>query len=85
MARATMFFLNVFPMLPSQLVDWVTKPPVIEKVRYPTQSGEAEGDLYRPAAGGPHPGILVCLGVVPFGVDHPRCLVWGTRWPGLGS
>jgi hypothetical protein len=71
-ARATIFFLNVFPMLPSQPVDWVTKPPVVEKVRYPTCGGEAEGDLYRPASGGPHPGILVCFGVVPFGVDHPQ-------------
>jgi dienelactone hydrolase len=45
---------------------------VIERVRYPTRHGQAEGDLYRPSAGGPHPGIVVCLGVVPFGVDHPQ-------------
>ena len=31
-----------------------------------------KGDLYRPASNGPHPGMLVCLGVVPFGVDHPQ-------------
>lgn len=37
--RAMIFFLKVFPMLPSQPVDWVTKPPVIEKVRYPTRGG----------------------------------------------
>jgi hypothetical protein len=77
-ARAATFFLKVFPMLPSRPVDWVTKPPVIEKVRYPTGSGQAEGDLYRPARGGPHPGIVVCLGVVPFGVDHPQVPRLGT-------
>jgi hypothetical protein len=71
-ARAAIFFLKVFPMLPSRPVDWVTKPPVMEKVRYPTRCGQAEGDLYRPGACGPHPGIVVCLGVVPFGVDHPQ-------------
>ena len=71
-AKAAIFFLKVFPMLPSRPVDWVTKPPVIEKVRYPTRLGQAEGELYRPTAGGPHPGILVCLGVVPFGVEHPQ-------------
>lgn len=71
-ARAVIFFLKVFPMLPSRPIDWVTKPPLIEKVRYPTRSGQAEGDLYRPSADGPHPGIVVCLGVVPFGVDHPQ-------------
>lgn len=76
-AKAVTFFLKVFPMLPSQPVDWMTKPPVIEKVKYPTRSGEAEGDLYRPAARGPHPGIVVCLGVVPFEVDHPQVPILG--------
>jgi hypothetical protein len=76
-ARAAIFFLKVFPMLPSRPVDWVTKPPVMEKVRYPTRFGQAEGDLYRPRACGPHPGIVVCLGVVPFGVDHPQVAVLG--------
>ena len=76
-ARATIFFLKVFPMLPSRPVDWVTKEPVIQRVEYPTRSGQAEGDLYRPPDAGPHPGILVCLGVVPFEVDHPQVPVLG--------
>ena len=76
-AKTTIFFLNVFPMLPSGPVDRVTKPPVIERVRYPTRHGQVEGDLYRPSAGGPHPGIVVCLGVVPFGVDHPQVPLLG--------
>jgi hypothetical protein len=76
-ARATIFFLKVSPMLPSRPVDWVTKPPVIEKVSYPTRWGKTEGDLYRPRACGPHPGIVVCLGVVPFGIDHPDVPVLG--------
>ncbi len=75
--RAVVFFLKVFPMLPSRPVDWVTKPPVVQKVRYPTHSGQATGDLYQPSAGGPHPGIVVCLGVVPFGVDHPQVPILG--------
>jgi hypothetical protein len=75
--RTAVFFLKVFPMLPSRPVDWVTKTPVIEKVTYPTRSGQAEGDLYRPTTGGPHPGIVVCLGVVPFGVEHPQVAVMG--------
>jgi hypothetical protein len=44
-ASAAIFFLKVFPMLPSRPVDWVTKPPVIEKVRYPAHFGQAEGEL----------------------------------------
>ncbi len=71
-ARTAIFFLKILPMLPSRPVDWVTKPPVMEKVRYPTLLGQVEGELYRPRARGPHPGVIVCLGVVPFGVDDPR-------------
>ena len=55
----------------------MTKLPVVEKVRYPTRFGEVEGDVYRPSDGGPYPGIVVCLGVVPFGVDHPQVPVLG--------
>ena len=76
-AKATIFFLKVFPMLPSGPIDWVTKPPMVEKVRYPTCLGEAEGEVYRPSTGGPHPGLVVCLGVVPFGIDHPQVPVLG--------
>lgn len=70
--KSAIFLLKVFPMLPSRPIDWVTAPPVVERVGYPTRHGLVEGDLYRPATGGPHPGILVCLGVVPFDVEHPQ-------------
>jgi len=76
-AKATVFFLKVFPMLPSRPVDCVTRSTLVEKVSYPTSSGQAEGDLYRPSGGGSYPGIVVCLGVVPFGVDHPQVPVLG--------
>jgi hypothetical protein len=71
-ARTLVFFLKVLPMLPSRPIDWVTKPPVIERLRVPTGVGEVDADLYLPGTAGPHPGILVSLGVVPFGVDHPQ-------------
>jgi len=77
LGRATVFFLKVFPMLPSRPVDWVTRPPLIERVCYPTQSGNAEGEVYRPDSPGVHPGIVVCLGVVPFEVNHPQVPVLG--------
>ena len=71
-ANTMIWLLKVFPMLPSRPIDWVTPRPVVEKVRYRTSHGEAEGDLYRPSSPGPYPGVVVCLGVVPFGVDHPQ-------------
>lgn len=71
-AKSAAFLLELFPMLPSRPIDWVTSPPVVERVTYPIADGPAEGDLYRPAARGPHPGLIVCLGVVPFEVNHPQ-------------
>jgi dipeptidyl aminopeptidase/acylaminoacyl peptidase len=76
-ARTMVFFLKIFPMLPSRPVDWVTPSPEILKVTYPTKDGETQGEVYRPATDGPHPGILVCLGVVPFGEEHPQVPVVG--------
>ena len=75
--RTVVFLLKVFPMLPSGPVDWFTTAPLIERVRYPTTRGEAEGDVYRPSSPGPHPSVVVCLGVVPFEVDHPQVPVLG--------
>lgn len=71
-AKTAVFLLKVMPMLPSSAVDLVTTAPLVEQVRYPTRSGTVEGDLYRPSTGGPHPGVVLCLGVVPFGVNHPQ-------------
>jgi hypothetical protein len=63
---------KVYPMLPSRPLNWVTPRPVVERLRYLTSHGPADGQLYRPATAGPHPGLVVCLGVVPFGIDHPQ-------------
>lgn len=75
-AKTTTFLLKVYPMLPSRPVDWLTPSPLIERVRYPTcvdgQRTYVEGELYRPPGPGPHPGMMICLGVVPFGIDHPQ-------------
>jgi hypothetical protein len=59
-------------MLPSKPIDWVTRAPVIESVTYQTAAGWVQAELYRPPGRGPNPAVLVCLGVVPFGVDHPQ-------------
>lgn len=70
-ARNAVFFARVLP-IPSRPVDWVTRRPRVGRVTYPTPAGAAEGDLYLPGGRGPHPGMVVGLGVVPFGVDHPQ-------------
>lgn len=70
--KTAVFLLKVMPMIPSRAIDWVTPEPVVERVRYPTPHGDAEGDLYRPSRPGTYPGVVVCLGVVPFGEEHPQ-------------
>ena len=71
-AREFAFVLKLLPMLPSAPIDRVTRCPIVERVRYPSRSRQIEADLYRPPRGGPHPAIVLCLGVVPFGVEHPQ-------------
>jgi len=71
-ARTAVCLLTVFPVLPSWPLDWVTPRPVVARLRYRTPRGDAGGALYRPPGAGPHPGVVVCLGVVPFGVEHPQ-------------
>ena len=70
--KTVVFVLKVLPMLPSKPLNLITPTPVVKRLEYPTRTGRAEGDVYRPASHGPHPGIVVCLGVVPFGVEHPQ-------------
>lgn len=71
-ARTAVCLFKVYPMLPSRPLNWVTPQPVVERLSYPTSHGPSAGQIYRPGTAGPHPGIVVCLGVVPFGVDHPQ-------------
>jgi hypothetical protein len=60
------------PMLPPQPIDWMTQRPVVEKLSLPSPAGRSEADLYRPPSPGPHPGVVLSLGVVPAGVELPQ-------------
>ena len=70
-ARSLIFILKALPAT-SGAIDRVTTAPIIEKFTYPTPTGQGEAELYRPPSPGPHPGVVVSLGVVPAGVDHPQ-------------
>src|SRR4051794_30116450 len=64
-SRTAIFFLKVLPMLPSR--------PVVTQVRYPTLSGEASGDLYRPAGKDPIPASSSVLASCHSALIIPRC------------
>lgn len=72
MFRISAFVLRLLPMLPSKPLQFATRKPIVEEVLYPTSRGDAAGQVYRPPGRGRHRGVVVCLGVVPFGVDHPQ-------------
>jgi dienelactone hydrolase len=71
-AQALAFAITVMPMLPSRPIDWLTRAPTRETVEYQTAAGLVTAELHRPPGRGPHPAVLVCLGVVPIGIDHPQ-------------
>lgn len=71
-ARSAAFLFKVLPMLPSKWVDRVTPSTERVAVSFARPQGSGTGDLYRPSHPGPHPGLVVCLGVVPQGFDHPQ-------------
>lgn len=76
--RTAAFVLRVMPMLPSGWLDRFSTEPVYEQVTIPGFDARAPAELYRPGAPGPHAGVVVCLGVVPFDVTHPQVKRLGT-------
>jgi hypothetical protein len=72
LAATAVFVFKVLPMFPSRPIDWLTPQPLREPVQYLTQRGSVEGECCRPASDGRHPGVILCLGVIPVGYDHPQ-------------
>jgi hypothetical protein len=71
-ARTAGFVLQLMPMLPSGLLERAGGLPVHEQTSFPTPQGEAAADVFRPSRGGPHAGVVLCLGIVPAALDHPQ-------------
>ena len=71
-AREIAFVMKLLPMLRSGLVDRVTADPIVEQIEYDDGHRTVAAAIHRPPGGGRHPSIVMCLGVVPFGVEHPQ-------------
>lgn len=76
--KTAAFVLRVMPMLPSGWLDRRSPEPLHVTVFFPGADPRAPGELFRPAGPGPHPGVVVCLGVIPFEVTHPQVKRLGT-------
>ena len=70
--RELAFVFEVLPMLPRGIADRLTPTPRHEYLRFTTRGREVIADVFVPDGPGPHPGVVVCLGVVPIGMDDPR-------------
>jgi hypothetical protein len=69
--RCSVFVVKMIPR-PTSPVDRFTPKPVVERVPFNTPSGPADGDLYHPPSGGPHPGVVASFGIAPPDAVDPR-------------
>ncbi len=69
--RAAALLPYVFPDAPARPLDWVTRTPVYEEVRYADGSRTLVADLYRPSDDGRHAALVLSLGVNPAPRDDP--------------
>lgn len=70
--RTALLIPQLLPGIPIKPQEWVTGDPTRQEVTYPLASGSGVADLYVPASGGTHSGLLLFLGVNPAGRDDPR-------------
>jgi hypothetical protein len=82
-AATAAFVTSMAPDPISRPVHWLTPKPRLERVLIPA-AGDAPLDLYRPPGAGPHPGVLVSLGVLPVGVEDPRVAMVGEAFARAG-
>ena len=68
--RSAIFVLKMTPLRPNP-IDRLTARPVIETFTYATGADRGQAQLYRPRSAGPHPAVVVALGVIPVDYTHP--------------
>ena len=83
-AKTALFLPNIIPGAPVHPLNYFTRTPLRDEVSFSDGSREWDADVYRPAAGGPHPGIVVALGVNPAGRDDERVVNLGEGLARMG-
>jgi len=68
--RTAVFILKMTPLRRNP-IDRLTEQPLIEAFTYSTDAGRGEAQLYRPRSSGPHPAVVVALGILPVDYTHP--------------
>lgn len=75
--KALLFVPQILPNAPVRPQEWFLGEPSRQEVRFPLGSRDGVGDLYLPARGGRHAGVVLFLGVNPAGRDDPRVINLG--------
>ena len=71
--KSALFIPQVLPDIPVRPLEYVTKSPIREKIKFPTLGGDkASADLYLPNGDNSHPAVVFFMGVVPPDRDESR-------------
>lgn len=70
--RTVGFVLRVMPMRPSRRLVRRSPESCYEPIVVPRLDPRAPAEHMRPPTPGPHAGVVVCLGVIPFDATHPH-------------
>ena len=82
--RELAFVLKVLPRLPAGIVDRLTPATHTERLRYTSRGRERDAEVFVPGTPGRHPAMVVCVGVVPIGMDDPRIPMIFEAWARAG-
>jgi dienelactone hydrolase len=71
--KSALFIPQVLPDIPVRPLEYVTKPPIREKITFTTlDADKASADLYLPKGENSHPAVVFFMGVVPPDRDESR-------------
>ena len=84
-AKTALFMAHLIPDAPARPLNWMTGEPTRLPLRFGPSEEGWEADLYLPAGDGPHPGIIVALGVNPAPLDDFRVRRLGDGLARMGA
>ena len=71
LVKSALFIPSLIPGTPIQPIDWVTRSPRERSVSFSSGDNHYDGDLYLPATKGPHPALVLSIGVTT-NLNDPR-------------
>lgn len=70
-ARAFLLLSHLIPDFPLRPLQFITPPPIIEEISYPTVTGDTRAFIFRPGDRGVHPAVIILFGLNP-NLQEPR-------------